>query len=65
MLPTMTRGSPPGSASSAPSRSSASSARSSCSDPTAIRDIGLTGPVGRSTSLGTTQTGQDVFAQLA
>jgi peptide/nickel transport system permease protein len=33
-------------------------------DPTAIRDIGLTGPSAQHW-LGTTQTGQDVFAQLA
>ncbi|NQX11854.1 ABC transporter permease [Microbacteriaceae bacterium VKM Ac-2855] len=33
-------------------------------DPTAIRDIGLTGPSAEHW-LGTTQTGQDVFAQLA
>jgi peptide/nickel transport system permease protein len=33
-------------------------------DPTVIRDIGLTGPSAQHL-LGTTQTGQDVFAQLA
>ncbi|GAA4976092.1 ABC transporter permease [Kineococcus glutinatus] len=33
-------------------------------DPDAIRDIGMTGP-SRELLLGTTQTGQDVFAQLA
>ena len=33
-------------------------------DPTVIRDVGLTGPSAQHL-LGTTQTGQDVFAQLA